>query len=169
MIFVLLFFSCCLSLENEYLPFSNNVLKKESKFVFSKALLKEEVAFLKLYIPRINLEENVYTIDSVLNDVDWHVQILKDSVPTLNVFFLAAHSGRGVASYFNQLVYLENGDLIWLFYHGEWLLYVVTSKFYIQKNGYIETDEVLENILFLITCSLEYSDKQLVIEADLIR
>ena len=122
-----------------------------------------------LYIPRINLQQFVYTIDSSLNDVDYNVEILENSDLDNNLFFLASHSGGGRASYFDNLVYLEKGDIIWISGRIKKYVFVVEKSFYIQKNGNFEASYNSEgNTLFLVTCSLKYVDKQLIIRAKLI-
>lgn len=133
-----------------------------------KKVVEEDLLFI-LDIPRIKLTEKVYTMDSGKNYVDYHVQILEGSNIDKNFLFLAAHSGNGVASYFNRLIELEKGDVIWLDRGYEKVYFVVDSLFYIQKNGYLEYSSLeKENNLYLITCSLEYSDKQLVVKATLV-
>ena len=129
----------------------------------------ESDVLFNLYIPRIKLQERVYTIDSSLNDVDYHVEILEGSDLGNNLFFLASHSGSGRASYFDNLVYLEKGDIIWINSANEKFVFAVEDIFYIQKNGYFDAcynDK--GDTLFLITCSLEYVDKQVVVRAKLI-
>lgn len=124
---------------------------------------------LELDIPRINLMRKVYNINSSLNNVDKNVEILKNSNLDKNLYFLASHSGGGNASYFDALVYLEIGDFIWINKEREKYAFVIEEVFYIQKNGYFEVSYNKEgNNLFLITCSLKYKNKQLVIKSRLI-
>ena len=128
----------------------------------------EAVLFI-LRISRINLVEEVYTMDSSLNNVDLHVQILEGSDIENNSFFLASHSGSGKASYFNRLVELEVGDVIWLEFVDEERAFRVEDKFYIEKDGYFEYSSLESiNVLYLITCSLNDSSKQLVVKARLV-
>ena len=126
-------------------------------------------SLFELYIPRINLRHFVYAIDSSLNDVDYNVEILENSNLENNLFFLAAHSGSGSVSYFDDLVYLEKGDIIWISGYIKRYVFVVEKSFYIQKNGYFEANYNSDgNTLFLITCSLKYVDRQLIVKANLI-
>ena len=130
---------------------------------------KEEDVLFTLYIPGINLEEKVYTMDSDKNHVDYHVQILDGSDINKNFLFLAAHSGIGKASYFNRLVELGVGDIIWIDKGYEKKYFMVESLFYITKNGYLEYSTLeIQNKLYLFTCSLEYLDKQYVVIASLV-
>lgn len=129
----------------------------------------EEEVLLELYIPRISLRKFVYTIDSSKNDVDFNVELLNGSDEFLNLYFLASHSGGGRASYFDDLVYLDEGDIIWLYKHDGSLGYVVDDIFYIEKNGYFNVSYGGNgNRLFLITCSVEKSNKQLVVTAKMV-
>lgn len=130
--------------------------------------IKEEF-LLELYIPRIGLEKKVYTIDSKLNNVDMNVEILKSSNINKNLYFLASHSGGGKASYFDNLIFLEKGDIIWIISDGKRCCFVVQELFYIEKNGFFVTNYGDDgNTLFLITCSLNYVNKQLVVKSTLI-
>ncbi|MBQ8681891.1 MAG: sortase [Bacilli bacterium] len=125
--------------------------------------------WFEIYIPRINLRKFVYTMDSDLNNVDYNVEILDSSNLERKVIFLASHSGGGKASYFDNLVYLEKGDIIRLKGIDFRYVFVVEEEFYIQKNGYFDNFfENEENVLYMITCSLKYIDKQLIVKARLI-
>lgn len=130
---------------------------------------KEEDVLLTLQIPSIGLEEDVYNINSEFNQVQYHVQILMDSNLEKNLFFLAAHSGSGKASYFNQLIHMKVGDVVWIYYQEKLLCFQVEEIFYISKKGYFEIPLADSyNKLFLITCSLDYPDKQLSVKASLV-
>lgn len=131
---------------------------------------KEEDILFVVHIPRIDLEKNVYTIDSSKNDVDYNVQILEGSDVDNNFLFLAAHSGSGLASYFNRLVELEVGDIVWIDKGDKREYFVVETLFYIPKDGYLEySPNENYGVLYLITCSLEYIDMQLVIKATFVQ
>lgn len=139
-----------------------------SSVVSQRKTMEEEILFT-VHIPRINLERVVYTMDSSKNDVDYNVQILNGSDLGKNFLFLAAHSGVGGASYFNRLVELEVGDIIWIDKGYEKLYFVVETLFYIPKNGYLEYSSLeVKDKLYLITCSLEYSNQQFVVKAMLV-
>ena len=128
----------------------------------------EEILF-ELFIPCIKLKSFVYNMDSVYNDVDRNIEILSGSEFGYNLFYLASHSGGGKASYFDNLVCLEKGDLIWLMGRGSGYIFVVEDIYYIEKNGYFVVDNnKIKNTLFLITCSLRYVNKQLVVKSNLI-
>lgn len=123
---------------------------------------------LNLEIPCINLNEFVYDKDSLLNSLEFHVTILEESDLEKNVYFLAGHSGNGSSSYFNELISLKDGDMIFIRTRTKELCFVVEKCYFIEKNGYLEVDNELFNVLFMITCSLEFPDKQLVVRAKLV-
>lgn len=128
----------------------------------------EEKELFKLYIPKINLLRNVYDVNSSLNDVSINVELLNSSDKGKNLYLLASHSGGGQASYFDNLIYLEKGDIIFLKYRDKSLSYVVDKIFYIEKNGYFETTS-RRDTLFLITCSLSNQKEQLVVVAKIVK
>lgn len=124
---------------------------------------------LDIYIPRIKLRKSVYNIDSGLNDVAYNVEILRSSSIQDDLYFLAAHSGSGSVSYFDNLICMEKGDIIYIFIGDRKRIFVVDALFYIQKNGYFYVDYGSGGKeLFLITCSLKYVNRQLVVRAKLI-
>lgn len=143
----------------------------QNKKIFSlihPILESEEEILLWLEVPSIQLKEEVYPVNSFLNQVSFHVQILEDSNLERNIFFFAAHSGNGDKSYFNDIILLEKGDFIFVYIGDKKLMYVVNEKYFIDKNGYFYVDEVESNSLYLITCSRVYLDKQVVVVASIV-
>lgn len=128
----------------------------------------EEHLLFEFFIPRINLREKVYTMDSRLNNVDYNVEILKSSDLKRDLYFLASHSGGGRASLFDELFRLEKGDLVFIYYKNKKKVFVVEELFYIKKDGYFEISHDGDGFLYLITCSLKYFDKQLIVKSKLI-
>lgn len=121
---------------------------------------------LELDIPCISFKDYVYPIDSSLNTVDYHVEILKESKIEENLYYFAAHSGNGKYSYFNHLVDVKIGDVIILNFFDHKLYYIVSDIYLIDKMGYMISNEA-NDALYLITCSLENKKKQLIIQANL--
>lgn len=150
-------------INNTYIDVGFNKFKEIVKGLDTNVRVDGEYLF-KLYIPKINLLKWVYDIDSKLNDVDINVELLNSSIKDDNLYFLASHSGGGQASYFDDLIYLEKGDVIFLEDEYQSLSYVVEEMFYIEKNGYFEVSGT-NNMLFLITCSLSNKREQLVVRA----
>ena len=129
---------------------------------------KEEELF-ELDIPRIKLRRSVYNIGSKNNNVDYNIEILDSSIMENDLFFIASHSGSSRASYFDDLIYLEVGDLIRLKNNDSLMIYVVKDMYYIDKSGYFNVSyNINGKELFLITCSLDYINKQLIVRAELI-
>ena len=77
------------------------------------------IAVLK--IPKINLERGLVDPNSYLNNVNYNVQILKDSsMPDVNKgnLILAGHSGNSRISYFRNLDKLSLGDDVYIIYNN---------------------------------------------------
>ena len=86
-----------------------------------------------------------------------------------DLYFIASHSGSSRGSYFDDLIYLEVGDLIKLRSNTCIMIFVVKDMFYIDKSGYFNVSySVNGGELFLVTCSLDYINRQLIIRAKLI-
>ena len=150
--------------------FENETENKDVEINFSEEnneVVENEL--LELQIPRIKLYRKVYNIGSNLNNVDYNVEILEESDLESNLFYFVSHSGSGRASYFDNLIYLEKGDFILVNGIYKKYSFVVDEIFYIQKDGYfIDNYNNLDNTLFLITCSLDYISRQLVIRAKMV-
>lgn len=116
----------------------------------------------KLIIDKINLEEELFPIDSNENTIERHVSILKDSnYPNLMV--IAAHSGIGPIAYFQELDKLELNDEIILIIENNKSIYKVKDIWEEKKNGYININKEKYNQLILTTCSPNKEGYQLVI------
>ena len=123
------------------------------------------IAVLK--IPKINLEKGLVEKSSKYNNINYGVQILKESdspdVINGNVI-LAAHSGTANISYFRNLDKLDLGDDAIIYYQGNTYNYKVvdadkTGKINIKRDRNTST-------LTLITCR-HNTDKQIVIILEL--
>lgn len=123
---------------------------------------------MKLVIPKIELEEVIYDVDSELNDVDYNVEILSSSDISRNLFFLAGHSGSSNNCYFNRVKELEIGDYIYIMYRDNNLIYRVIDKYLIIKNGYMEIISDKKEEVFLITCDINNNNRQLIVRGELI-
>lgn len=151
------------------IPFLVDVVETEEKVAnLSEDSMLEKDILLNLIIPSINLKRNVYTRNSVFNDVDQNVELLDGTIIDKNLFFLAAHSGNSEVSFFKDIDRLEKGDFVYLLIDGKELGYVVEKLFYIEKSGLMWYVEGNYNLLYLITCSENDFSKQLVVECKLI-
>ena len=123
-----------------------------------------------LNIPKIDLERGLVDPNSYLNDVDYNIEILKDSdMPDKengNVI-LASHSGSSRVAFFNGLKYLNLGDEIIIYYKNKKYVYNVSNIYLIEKTGEAEIKRDSNiNTLTLITCK-SYTNKQIVVISNL--
>ena len=126
------------------------------------------IAVLK--IPKINLEKGLVEKNSKYNNINYGVQILKESdspdVINGNVI-LAAHSGTANISYFRNLDKLDLGDDAIIYYQGKTYNYKVVKKYDADKTGKINIKRDRNtSTLTLITCR-HNTDKQIVIILEL--
>ena len=126
------------------------------------------IAVLK--IPKINLEKGLVEKSSKYNNINYGVQILKESdspdVINGNVI-LAAHSGTANISYFRNLDKLDKGDDAIIYYQGNTYNYKVVKKYDADKTGEISIKRDRNtSTLTLITCR-HNTDKQIVIILEL--
>ena len=126
------------------------------------------IAVLK--IPKINLEKGLVEKNSKYNNINYGVQILKESdspdVINGNVI-LAAHSGTANISYFRNLDKLVLGDDAIIYYQGNTYNYKVVKKYDADKTGKINIKRDRNtSTLTLITCR-HNTDKQIVIILEL--
>ena len=126
------------------------------------------IAVLK--IPKINLEKGLVEKSSKYNNINYGVQILKESdspdVINGNVI-LAAHSGTANISYFRNLDKLNLGDDAIIYYQGNTYNYKVVKKYDADKTGKINIKRDRNtSTLTLITCR-HNTDKQIVIILEL--
>jgi len=126
------------------------------------------IAVLK--IPKINLEKGLVEKSSKYNNINYGVQILKESdspdVINGNVI-LAAHSGTANISYFRNLDKLVLGDDAIIYYQGNTYNYKVVKKYDADKTGKINIKRDRNtSTLTLITCR-HNTDKQIVIILEL--
>lgn len=143
--------------------FSSVMIVSEDVYVYSDI---ESEYLLNLSIPSIDFDMDIFDFDNELNNVDYGVEILKSSDIDNNVYFFAGHSGRGDNCYFNGLKEINVGDNIYISMNNNILVYEVTYIYIIVKNGYMEVDHYLEDVLFLITC-IDYN-RQLIVKGVLI-
>lgn len=123
-----------------------------------------------LKIDKINLEKGLYSIDSNMNNVDYNIEILKESkMPDIENgnLTLAGHNGYLKESYFRHLYRLIPSDKVSVFYNGYEYIYEVINTYKVNKTG---TVKVIRNnnktTLTLITCSGD--TEQLVVICELV-
>ncbi|MBR3162284.1 MAG: sortase [Bacilli bacterium] len=150
--------------------------KKIEKTIYQKSINNpkntiystKQKKLLTIVIPKINLEKNIYPINSSLNNLGKNIKILPYSDISTNSFILASHSGNNSNAYFNNITLLNNSDLIYIYLKDNIYTYKVINKHYINKTGYLEITESRINKLILVTCSRTHKDKQLIIISKLV-
>ena len=145
--------------------FSSVMIISEDVYLYNDIEIESEY-LLNLSIPSINFEMNIFDFDNKLNNVDYHVEILKSSDIDNNVYIFAGHSGRGDNCYFNRLKEINVRDNIYIIINDEVLVYEVTNIYKIVKNGYMEVDDYLVDVLFLVSC-IDHN-RQLIVKGVLI-
>lgn len=126
------------------------------------------IAVLK--IPKINLEKGLVSKNSKYNNIEYGIQILKESdspdVVNGNVI-LVAHSGTAYISYFNNLDKINIGDEAFVIYNGKTYTYKFVNIYDVRKNGKVGLKkENNTSTLTLITCR-NNTNKQIVLIAEL--
>ena len=141
---------------------------EEVKEVSKSKVKYDYIAVLK--IPKINLEKGLVAKDSKYNNINYGVEILKESdspdVINGNVI-LAAHSGTANISYFRNLDKINVGDEAIIYYQGKTYKYVFSKIYDIEKTGkaVIKRDNNTST-LTLVTCR-HNTNNQIVLIADL--
>ena len=128
----------------------------------------EYIAVLK--IPKINLERGLVDPNSYLNNINYNVQILKNSAMPDQRFgnvMLAAHSGNARISYFRHLDKLNIDDDVIINYNGKTYNYKVVNIYDIEKTG---KAQIIRNknasTLTLVTCR-HNTNRQIVVICEL--
>ena len=142
----------------------NNIIKNETVFVENK---KEEKELMTIEIPKLNLKNKIYNINSELNNIDKNVIILEgSSMPDEKngIILIGAHSGTGRLAYFKNLNQLNNNDEIILNYKNKKYYYKVVKKYLSKKSdGLIFNNDSNNKKLFLYTCNPNDKNNYLVI------
>ena len=115
----------------------------------------------EIIIDKINLNEELFPINSNENTIERHVSILKNS--TKELMIILAHSGTSPLAYFQELDKLEINDEIILIIENKKNIYKVKDIWEEKKNGYININKERKNQLILTTCSPNKEGYQLVI------
>lgn len=147
---------------NNLISINNNVISNTPK----------ELPIAKIIIPKIKIDNSIYSINSNENTVEKNVMILKESILPNNdesIIFLAAHSGNGDIAYFNDLNKLDINDTLIFQYKNYNYYYIINDKYEIDKDGDIELNKTSPNQLVLTTCSTTNKAKQLLINSNLVK
>lgn len=144
----------------------NNVEPKENEVKEQRKI--EYIAVLK--IPKINLERGLVNPNSYLNNINYNIQILKNSAMPDQEYgnvILAAHSGNARVSYFRNLDKLSINDEMEILYKGKTYYYKVVNIYDIEKTG---TAKIIRNnktnTLTLVTCR-HNTNRQIIVISEL--
>ena len=139
-------------------------LKKEEKKINTNNKIEDKYKII-LEIPKINLKKGILSKEDKNNNVDKNVTILDYSVypGEAGNIYIAAHSGTGLHSYFNNIDKLKTNDIINLYYNKKKYIYSLYDIKLIKKNEKISLISKEKNNLFLITCSQKYKNKYLIL------
>lgn len=127
------------------------------------------IAVLK--IPKIGLERGLFSKTSANNNVNWNIQIIKESdMPDVDKgnLILAGHSGNDKTSHFRNLHKLSTNDIVSVFYGGNEYKYKIVNSYEVEKNGVAHIVRNGEKTtLTLITCKSN-SNKQIIFISELV-
>ena len=146
---------------------NNNYLDK----IKSSKVSNEDKEILGGIIGSLDEEKKKDLISEVLNNINYNVEILKDSSSpdekNGNVI-LAAHSGNARVSYFRKLDKLTVNDEIIIIYNGKTYTYKVVNIYDIEKNG---AAKIIRNknasSITLVTCR-HNTNNQIIVIGELI-
>lgn len=131
-------------------------------------IIKVEKPIGYLKINKIDLNEEIYSINSSKNNIEQHVTILNYSEEPYkdnSIIFIAAHSGTGPLAYFNNLDKLSVNDTITLIYKNKTYNYQIKDIWETKKTGNISVEKEQLNQLILTTCSPKTNNNQLIINS----
>ena len=118
-----------------------------------------------LKIDKINLEKGLYSIDSNMNNVDYNIEILKESkMPDIENgnLILAGHNGSSSVSFFRNLEKLKKDNDVFIYYNGFKYRYKIDKFYDVNKTGKVSLIREYKTSITLITCKKGTNDKQVV-------
>lgn len=177
-IIIIIFQITCYFIYNSFLPKEGLEIKKAEPIKETENIsmienteqnvIIDELPIGKLVIPKINLKNKLYRIESEQNNIEHNVTILKGSIEPHNensIMFIAAHSGTGRIAFFKDLKNVKLNDEIILEYDNATYKYIVNQIWETDKDGDIEISNVDKKQLVLTTCSQKHNNKQLIINS----
>ena len=146
---------------------TNIEIKEETKEEIKKEKKDNKIDYLAVIeIPKINLKKGLYNIDSINNNVNRNIEVLKESnMPDYinGNFILASHSGYGSIAYFHNLNKLSVNDEVYIYYSGKKYIYKVSDIYEIDKTGKASIKrDMSRSTLTMFTCKGN-TDKQIVV------
>lgn len=119
-----------------------------------------------LEIPKINLKNGFYNLNSKYNNVNYNVTLINGSdfpdVENSNLI-LAAHSGDCPVCYFEKLYKLKLEDVAYVYYNNIKYSYKIVDIYEVDKDGTVAIyRDHSKKVLTLITCTRNSKTKQTV-------
>lgn len=157
--------SLTVNIDVDYITDTNEEIKKPTN--------NPDINYLAfLEIPKINLNQGLLPINSLYNNVNYHVEILKisDLPDKINGnFILAAHSGTSSIAYFRNLYKLKLDDLASIIYNNKKYTYKIVNIYNQNKKGSLNIyRDTNKTTLTLITCTKDDKTNQTVYILELI-
>lgn len=157
--------SLTVNIDVDYITDTNEEIKKPTN--------NPDINYLAfLEIPKINLNQGLLSINSLYNNVNYHVEILKisDLPDKINGnFILAAHSGTSSIAYFRNLYKLKLDDLASIIYNNKKYTYKIVNIYNQTKKGSLNIyRDTNKTTLTLITCTKDDKTNQTVYILELI-
>jgi len=129
---------------------------------------KNDYYNMVIEIPKINLKKGVSSIESQYNNINYNIEILKEStMPNTenSTLILASHSGNSKISYFRNIHKLRINDLIYIYFNNKKYTYKIDKYYELEKNN---TLTINKSNLTLVTCKKNSKYKQLILQANLL-
>lgn len=126
---------------------------------------KKDNYYMLINIESINLNEEIYPINSKFNNVNYGIELLKSDLPNIKNgnLILASHRGTSNVAKFNNLDKMRYGDSIKIYYKNICYKYIYTYKYEILKTGKANIKENKnKNQITLITCKKNEKNKQVI-------
>ena len=136
---ILLFLILLISDQKDNVVNSHNYRSSLTDSFYQKDIAHSSF-YMQLEIPKIALSQKIYTLDSNLNQIKYHVTLLPAStLPNTenSEIFLAAHAGSSKISYFRNLNLLTEDDVAYLTYEGYKYTYQVKDIKVTPKTDYV--------------------------------
>ena len=132
--------------------------------------VNQEKELMTLYIDKINVDNKIYSKESILNDIDINVIILKESdYPDMEdgTVLLGGHSGIGEKAYFQRMNEMNIGDIIRIDYKEKEYVYKIDNISKDNKDGKIRINYGDKGKrLIIYTCCPGDKDSYLVLSAN---
>ena len=136
---------------------ANNGTSTDNKSNSNKPSVSKDDYLGRLMIPKINFNRSFYKIDSVNNDVDKNIQVMKgSSLPDVDGgnLIIAGHSGNVWFSFFKNLYKLKKGNNAYVYYNDTKYTYKVVDIYNVKKNGKVTVKrDRTKRTMTLITCT----------------